>query len=51
MELGPVWLNKHNAGDNKEDWVGALWFFDATTVVIGCGSTLYHDLDGILKIG
>jgi putative salt-induced outer membrane protein YdiY len=51
MELGPVWVNENYADGDKEDWVGALWFIDASTDIIGFGSTLYLDHDGILKIG
>jgi len=50
MELGPVWVNENYADGAKEDWVGALWFIDASTDIIGFGSTLYLDHDGILKV-
>ena len=50
MELGPVWVNENYADGAKEDWVGALWLIDASTDIIGFGSTLYLDHDGILKV-
>jgi len=50
MELGPVWVHEDYSDDNDDDWVGALWFIDASTNIIGFGSTLYLDHDGILKV-
>lgn len=50
MELGPVWVRENYTEADDEDWVGALWFIDASTDIIGFGSTLYLDHDGILKI-
>ena len=50
MELGPVWVHENYNKANDEDWAGALWFIDASTDIIGFGSTLYFDHDGILKV-
>jgi putative salt-induced outer membrane protein YdiY len=50
MELGPVWVHEQYSDDSNEDWAGALWFIDASTDIIGFGSTLYLDHDGILKV-
>lgn len=50
MELGPVWVHENYAEAQDEDWAGALWYIDASTNIIGFGSTLYLDHDGILKV-
>lgn len=49
VELGPVWINEEYRDNNNDSGVGALWFIDASSNIIGFGSTLYFDHDGILK--
>lgn len=50
MEVGPVWVHENYSIAQDEDWVGALWYIDASSDIIGFGSTLYFDHDGILKV-
>lgn len=50
MEVGPVWVREEYGDADTDSWAGALWFIDASTDIIGFGSTLYLDHDGILKV-
>lgn len=50
MEVGPVWIHEEYRDDNSDSEAGALWFIDASSNIIGFGSTLYLDHDGILKL-
>ena len=48
-ELGPVWVDEQFDVAEDDDYPGALWDFEVTSNVIGFGTTLYIEHDGILN--
>ena len=48
-ELGPVYVDERFDVAEDDDYFGALWLFEATSDIIGFGTTLYMEHDGILN--
>ena len=48
-ELGPVWVDEQFNVAEDNDFPGALWALEATSDVLGFGTTLYVNHDGILN--
>lgn len=48
-ELGPVWVDEDFDEAEDNDFPGALWALNATSDVVGFGTTLYMNHDGIFN--
>lgn len=48
-ELGPVYVDERFDVAEDDDYVGALWQFQATSDILGFGTTLYANHDGLLN--
>ena len=48
-ELGPVWVDEQFDVAEDDDYPGALWDFQATSDILGFGTTLYVRHDGIVN--
>lgn len=48
-ELGPVWVDEQFDEAEDNDYPGALWALTATSGIIGFGTTLYVNHDGIFN--
>ncbi|CAA6677304.1 Unannotated [Lentimonas sp. CC4] len=49
MELGPAWVDEQFIEAPSDSWLGIMWTATATSDIIGFGSTLYLDHDGIFN--
>ena len=48
-ELGPVYVDEKYDVAEDNDYFGALWDFEATSNILGFGTTLYAEQDGVLN--
>ncbi|MCK5844322.1 MAG: DUF481 domain-containing protein [Victivallales bacterium] len=49
MEIGPVWVDEQFDKADDDEWLGVLWFVEASSDIVGFGTTLYATHDGILN--
>jgi len=49
-ELGPVYVDEQFDVAEDDDYPGALWEFNATSDIIGFGTTLYLEHNGLLNL-
>jgi putative salt-induced outer membrane protein YdiY len=49
-EVGPVWVDEQFDVAEDDDWPGALWEVEASSDIIGFGTTIYAIHDGILNL-
>ena len=48
-EFGPVWVNENFDSAEDDEWLGLLWYMQAKTNILGCGTTTYVSHDGTLN--
>jgi len=49
MELGPAWVDEQFSNADNDSWLGVMWNVKATSDIVGFGSQLYLNHDGILN--
>ena len=49
MEIGPAWVDEQFINAPSDSWLGVMWNVEATSNIVGFGSTLYLEHDGILN--
>ncbi len=49
MEVGPAWVDERFINAEDDDWLGVMWNVTATSDIVGLGSQIYLDHDGILN--
>lgn len=49
MELGPAWVDERFNVAQDDDWLGIMWTATVTSDIVGFGSKLYLDHDGIFN--
>jgi putative salt-induced outer membrane protein YdiY len=49
-ELGPVWVDEQFDVAEDDDWPGALWNIEASSDIVGYGTTIYVIHDGTLNL-
>lgn len=49
-EAGPAYVHERFIVADNDDWPAALWYLDLSTDILGFGTTLFVDHEGILKV-
>ncbi len=49
-EVGPAWVEENFIKAGHDSWPGIIWYLDLSTNVLGFGTTLFVDHEGIGKV-